>query len=113
MEKLDLYLQSNQLLYPGEGEKIITIVDDIWNYALDKGHVRFQLCPILTILKLSSDRKYDVRNDNFVKQVSKIFLEKFYGAIDKFLKIPDSCVQEKSVQTLLQTIMDVAVRGAM
>lgn len=53
MEKLDLYLQSNQLLYPGEGEKIITIVDDILNYALDKGHVRFRLCPILTVLKLS------------------------------------------------------------
>lgn len=40
MEKMEFYLQSNQVLYPGEGEKIITLMDEILKYALEKGQVK-------------------------------------------------------------------------
>lgn len=39
MLQLGKYLDSNQVLYPGEGEKIIGIMDDILKYDLNKGKV--------------------------------------------------------------------------
>ncbi|CAL8112824.1 unnamed protein product [Orchesella dallaii] len=84
MEDVEKYMNTSKVLYHGEGEKIIAIMEDIVQYAKAKGKVKVNgLFPV------------------------------FFRTVVKFLKMRNSCVDEQSVQALCQIIVDVAVSGAM
>ncbi|CAL8104385.1 unnamed protein product [Orchesella dallaii] len=84
MDVVEKYMNDSSPLYRGEGEQIISLLEDIVEYAFARGKPKV--------------------ND---------FSTVFFRTVVKFLKMQNSCAHEKSVLTLCQIIVDVAVRSTM